>query len=154
VHPADHDLVIAAGQAVLHRALQHGQDSLQPRAAGRPGPVAHPVPDRGQAAAGEVGRQVLLRRGQDVDHERAVPVDGPQRQAAEVEADQHQRRLERQRRDRARRGPHRLAFFVNRRHDGHARGEMAHRPPELSFADPGRRFFHGSHRAKSYHIDE
>jgi hypothetical protein len=37
-----------------------------------------------------------LRRREYVHRERAAPADGPQRLAVEVEADEHQRRVERQ----------------------------------------------------------
>jgi len=46
-HAADHDLVVAAGQAVLHRAFQHGEHAVEPGTAGRP----VPAPDPSQAAA-------------------------------------------------------------------------------------------------------
>ena len=46
-HPADDDLMVATGQAVLHRALHDGEHILQPGAPGRPVPVPHPS----QAAA-------------------------------------------------------------------------------------------------------
>jgi hypothetical protein len=112
VHAADHDFVVPAGQAVLDRALQHGQHAVQPRASGRAGTVPHAIPGRGQAPAGEVSRQVLLRCREHVHHERAVSADGPQGQAPEVKADQHERRIQRQRADGAGRGADRLAFFV------------------------------------------
>jgi DNA-binding transcriptional LysR family regulator len=94
-HPADDDLVISPGQPVLDRALQRGQHAVQPGAAGQPRPVADAAPVGGQPAAGEVGGQLLLRRGQDVDRERAVRPDRRQRLAGPVEAGQQQWRVER-----------------------------------------------------------
>jgi hypothetical protein len=96
---------------------------------------------------------MLLGRRQHVHHKRAVAADGPQRQAAAVEADQHERRVQRQRADGAGRGADRIALLVDRRHDRHAGREVAHRPAELSGADLGGRLFHGCHRAISYHFD-
>jgi hypothetical protein len=55
---ADDDLVVPARQGVLHGAFDDGDDAVQPRAAGRPAAVPYPVPRRGEAAPGEVGRQV------------------------------------------------------------------------------------------------
>src|SRR5580698_5967523 len=45
---------------VLDRALQRGQDPVQPRAAGRAGPVPDSVPGGCEAPAGEVGGELLL----------------------------------------------------------------------------------------------
>src|SRR6185312_13092910 len=130
-HPADHDLVVAAGQAVLHRALQDGEHPVEPGTAGRSVPVPDPVPGRGQPAPGEVGGQLPLRRREHVYHERAVPLDGPQRHAAEVEADQDERRIEGQRGDRVRGGAYRRAVGTDRRDHCDTGREMAHRVPEL-----------------------
>src|SRR5580704_6386348 len=77
LHTADHDLVITARQPVLDRALQRGQDPVQPRAAGRAGPVPDSVPGGSEAPAGEVGGKLLLWCCEHVDHERAVRADRP-----------------------------------------------------------------------------
>src|ERR1700722_2737415 len=69
--PADDDLVVAPGDPVLHRALQRGQDIVQPRAAGPAAPVPHAVPRRGQPAAGGGGRQGVLGGGPGGCRERA-----------------------------------------------------------------------------------
>jgi DNA-binding transcriptional LysR family regulator len=92
--PADDDLVITARQPVFDRALQRGQHAVQPRAASQPRPVRHAGPVGGQPATGEVSRQLFLRGGQDVDRERAVRLDGSQRLAGPVEADQQQWRVQ------------------------------------------------------------
>jgi hypothetical protein len=74
---ADDDLVIAAGQCVLHGALQRREHIIEPGAAGGPAPMLDPVPGRSEAPPGEVPRQVLLRRREHVHHERAVAADCP-----------------------------------------------------------------------------
>src|SRR5580704_15859087 len=94
-HSPDHYFVITARQPVFDGALQRGQDPVQPRAAGRAGPVPDAVPGGSQALAGEVGGKMLLRGGEYVDHERAVRADRPQGQARVVKADQHERRIQR-----------------------------------------------------------
>jgi hypothetical protein len=94
--PPDDDLVVAAGQAVLDGAFQHRQHAVDPGGAGRPVPVPDLFPRGGQAAAGEVRRQLPLPRREHVDDERAMLPDSLQGQAAEVEADQDQRRIQRQ----------------------------------------------------------
>jgi hypothetical protein len=96
-HAADHDLVVAAGHAVLHRALQDGEHAVEPGTAGRSVPVPDSVPGRRQPAPGQAGGQVLWPGREHVHDERAVPPDGPERQAAEIEADEDERRVERQR---------------------------------------------------------
>jgi hypothetical protein len=94
MHAADHDLVIAARETVFDGALQYGQDTIQPRAAGGARPVPDAIPGGCQAAAGEVGREVLLGCCEHVDDERAVRADRVQRQARAVKADQHERRMQ------------------------------------------------------------
>jgi hypothetical protein len=90
---ANDDLVIAAGEGVFHRALQDRQHVLQARAASRAAAVADPVPGGRETAAGEVRGQVLLGCGEHVHHERPVTPDRPQRQAVQIETDQHERRV-------------------------------------------------------------
>ena len=72
-----------------------------------------------------------LRCREHIHHERAVPADGPQRQAAEVEADQDERGVERQRGDRVGGGAHRRAVSADRRDHRDAGREMAHGVTEL-----------------------
>ena len=74
---------------------------------------------------------MLLRRGEHVYHERAVAADRPQGQAAEVEADEDQRRVERQRGDRVGGRAHRLAVGTDRGDDRDPGGEVPHRLAEL-----------------------
>jgi hypothetical protein len=128
-YPADDDLVIAAGQPVLDRALQGGEHAVQPGAAGQSRPVRHAVPVGRQPAAGEVGRQLLLRRGKDVDRERAVRLDGRQCLAGPVEADQQQRRVEGQGADRVGGGADWPPVRADRGDHGHPGGEVAHSVP-------------------------
>jgi len=145
-HPADDDLVISARQPVLDRALQRGQHAVQPRAAGQPRPVRHAVPVGREPAAGEVGRQLSLRRGQDVDGERAVRPDGRQRLAGPVEADQQQWRVEGEGADRVGGGPDWMPVRVDRGDHGHAGGELTHGVPQRRGGDAGgfRRAFLGA----------
>jgi len=134
--PADHDLVVAAGQAVLDGALQDGEDTFDAGAACRPVPVVTDViPGRGQPAPGEAGRQVLLLRGEHVDRERAVLPDRRQGQAGQVEADQDERRVERQRGDRVGGGAHRRTVGVDRGDHRDAGREVAHGRAELGGRD-------------------
>jgi hypothetical protein len=132
---ADDDLVVPAGDGVLDGALQDREHSVQPGAAGRAAAVAHPVPGRGQPPAGEVRRQVPLRRRQHVHHEGAVAADGPQREAAEIEADQDERRVERQRGDRVGGGAHRGAVGADRGDHRDPGREVAHGRAELRGRD-------------------
>jgi hypothetical protein len=134
---ADDDLVVATGDGVLDGALQYGEHIVKARAAGGAAAVTHPFPGRCQATAGEVRGQVLLRRGEHIDAERPVAPDRPQRQAAEVETHQHQRRVEGQRGDGAGGRAGRLAVGADRRDHGDAGGEVAHGVPELRRRDPG-----------------
>jgi HAD superfamily, subfamily IIIB (Acid phosphatase) len=135
-HAANDNLVIAAGQAVLHRALKHGEHALDAGAAGRPVPLmTDVVPGRGQPAPGEAGRQVLLLGGEHVDRERAVLPDGRQGQAAEVEADQDERGVEGQRGDRVGGGPHRGAVGADRGDHRDPGREAAHGRAELRGRD-------------------
>src|SRR5580693_7898638 len=60
--PADDDLVVASLELVLHRAFEGGDHPVEARAAGAAPAVPDAVPGGGEAAAGEVSRQVLLPR--------------------------------------------------------------------------------------------
>src|SRR5271168_2440744 len=93
--PPDDDLVVAAFELVLDRALEGGDHPVEARAAGTAAAVPDSLPGGGEAAAGEVGRQVLLAGAEHVDRERAVGPDRLQGLARPVEADQDQRRVER-----------------------------------------------------------
>src|SRR6478609_9224236 len=134
-HATDHDLVVAAGQAVLHRALQDGEYAIEPGTASRSVPVPYAVPGRRQPAPGEAGGQVLLPGREHVHYERAVPPDGPERLAAEIEADQDERRIERQRGHRVGGGAYRGAVGTDRRDHCDAGREMPHRVTELRSRD-------------------
>ena len=70
--PADDDLVVAALELVLHGAFEGGDHPVEARAAGAAAAVPDPVPGGREAAAGEVGRQVLLAGAEHVHRERAV----------------------------------------------------------------------------------
>jgi MFS family permease len=128
---ADDDLVIPAGQRVLHRALDDGEHVLEPRTAGGPAAVLDALPGGGQAAPREVGGQVPLPFPEHVDHECPVPVDGLERRAVVVEADEHERRVERERGDRVGGRADRRAVLADGRDDGDPGGEMPHYVAEL-----------------------
>src|ERR1700730_3602502 len=134
-HPADDDLVVAAWQGVLDGALDDRDNVRQPGRASWPAVVADLVPDGRQAPAGEVGGQVVLPLAEHVDRERAVAADGRERRAAQVEADKHERRLKRERRDRVRGCPHRLAVRPDRGDHRDPGGEVAHRLAQLGRGD-------------------
>ena len=91
---ADHDLVIPAGQRVLHCALDDGEHIRELRTAGRPAAMLDALPGGGQTAPREVGGQLPLPFPEHVDDECAVPLDGLERRAFPVEADEHERRVE------------------------------------------------------------
>ena len=78
-------------------------------------------------APGEVGRQLALPVAEHVDRERAVARMAVSVALLEVEADQHERRLKRQRRDRVRGGPDRFAVGPDRRDHRDPGSEMPHR---------------------------
>src|SRR5207247_1176923 len=92
-------------------------------------------PGRSRTAPGEAGGQLLLPGREHVYYERAVPADGPQRQAGELEADQDERRVERQRGDRVGGGAHRCAVSADRRDHRDARCEVSHSVTELCGRD-------------------
>jgi hypothetical protein len=78
---------------------------------------------------------VVLPLAEHVDRERAVTADGRERRAVEVEADKHERRLKRQRRDRVRGCPDRLAVRPDRGDHRDPGGEVAHRRAQLGRGD-------------------
>ena len=67
-------------------------------------------------------------------------------EARAVEADKHERRIQRQGGDRAGGGADRLAVRSYRGHDRDAGGEMADRVPELGGGDLGSGLIKGCHR--------
>jgi hypothetical protein len=79
---------------------------------------------------------VVLPLAEHVDRERAVAADGRERRAVEVEADKHERRLKRERRDRVRGCPDRLAVRPDRGDHRDPGGEVAHRLAQLGRGDP------------------
>jgi hypothetical protein len=91
----------------------HSRAASTPSSRGLPvgaAPVPDAVPGRRQPAPGEVGGQMALRRGQHVDHERAVGANRLEGAARAVEAHEHQRRVKRERGYRAGGGADRLAI--------------------------------------------
>jgi len=135
---ADDDLVVTAGQRVLDGALDDRDHVREPGGTGWPALVADLVPGGRQPPAGEVGGQVPLPVAEHVDRERPVAPDGLERRALEVEADEHQGRLKRQRRDRVRGRPDRLAVRPNRGHDRDPGCEVTHRLAQPVRGDPRR----------------
>jgi FMN reductase len=132
---ADDDLVVAAGQGVLDGALDDRDHVREP---GRPGETAvmpYPFPGGGETALGEVGGQVALPVAEHIDRECPVSSDGRESRTAEVEADKHKRRLKRERRDRVRGRPDRLAVRSDRGHDRDPGGEVPHRLAQLGWGD-------------------
>ena len=124
--------------AVFDRALERGQHAVEPWAARPARAMPHVLPESHAAAAGEVGREVPLRFGEDVDHEGAVRANRLQRDARPVEADQQQRRVKRERRDRVRGRADRLPVRAERGDDRDAGSEVPDCIPELGRGDLGR----------------
>jgi FMN reductase len=132
---ADDDLVVTAGHGVLDGALDDRDHVRQPGRTGRPALVPDLVPDGRQAPAGEVGGQVVLPGAEHIDRERPVTPDGRKRLALEVEADEHQWRLKRERRDRVRGCPDWLAVRPDRGDNRDPGGEVPHRLAQLGRGD-------------------
>ena len=144
-------------------ALERRRRADQDRAAGDAGLEGHAVEHRraGRAASvGEPARDVLLPGGQHVDSKHPGPLDQADTAAGPVEADQHQHRVERHRREGVDRYAVHAAVVGRHGHDGDSGGERAHRLAECAHVDGrGRRrgsslTVHGSQFLQCRHVDE
>ena len=129
---ADEDGVVAAFIGVLQAAFEGGE------CAGQQGRAVQPcgVADAGKLlrlARGEQARQLLLIGGEDVDDEDAAGLKGVVDKCAAVYADEHERRVERERAEGADGDAVRPPCGVACGHDRHAAGKAAERRAEMAW---------------------
>ena len=111
---ADHEVVVAGAHDVGHLAAQQRERVAHREVAEA---VLHRVAGRGIGAAlGEVERDLLLAPVQDVDGEALAGDRLLERARAVRERDEHEQRLERDRRERVERHPRRMAVVLARDH--------------------------------------
>ena len=133
IDPSDEQVVVAGGERLDDRALQGRDRAVEQRQTGgprTPGRPAERLTRRLDGRTREAVGQLILVLAQDVDRVAAARANGGRDEPSSIERDHHERRLQRH----GRQGVHGDALrsvAVERRHHGHARGEMAHDASEL-----------------------
>jgi len=131
---ADYDRVVAAGQKFRNATFHRGNGSCDERRAGR----AIAISDLAKLvglAGGEAARDEFLILGQHVHREGAADLQAIVNSSALVDANQRQRRFERQRTESGHRDSHRLSIGELYRDDRHAGGKVSQGSAKLSFFD-------------------
>src|SRR5260370_2608784 len=133
-----HDQVIAGAVRLPQPTVERRRRVDQNRAAGYAWFEGHSVEHRRANRAvpvGEPARDVLLSGGEHVDDEPSGPLDQAEAAAGLIEADQHEHRVERHRREGVDRHAVHVAIVAGHGDDGDSGRERAHRLAEGAHVD-------------------